>query len=122
MKIIYFVFIIIVLFSCSNKNNNKLNSKPIEYKVFEGDFIYLMDSSYFIDYNTSSNFQIASEGEYYNLENEFLSFNFEEPVKVYLKVEGYLEDREGIEKNGIETFLIVTKIIGFDTNRTMSLL
>ena len=36
--------------------------------------------------------------------------------------EGYLEDREGIEKNSIETFLIVTKIIGFDTNRTMSLL
>ena len=62
------------------------------------------------------------EREYFNLEREFISFNFEEPTKIYLQVEGYLEDRPGIEKDKIDTFLIVTKIIGFDTNRITSLL
>lgn len=125
MKIIYFVFIVTLLFSfsnCSNKNNSKLNNKPREYKVFEGDFICLTGSSYFIDYASSSNYQIPAEGEYYNLEREFLSFNFEGPTKVYLKAEGYLEGREGREKNTTETFFIVTKIILFDTNRASSLL
>lgn len=120
MKRIYSLLIIFLIFiSCSaEKNQNK--AAPV-LKVFEGDFIYLPDSSIFTDYATSSNFQIATEREYFNLEREFISFNFEEPTKIYLKAEGYLEERAGIEKGTMETFLIVTKIIDFDTNRTTSL-
>ena len=90
-------------------------------KTFEGDFVYFADSAVFTDYATSSNFQVATEGEYLNLEREFTSFNFAEPTKVNLKVEGYLEERPGMEEGTTATYLIVTKIIGFDTNRTTSL-
>ena len=124
MKRVYLLLITFVIFvSCMAEKNDETQyeSKPV-IKVFEGDFIYLADSSVFTDYSTSSNFQIAMENEYFNLEREFMSFNFEEPTKIYLQVEGYLENRAGIEKNTMETFLIVTKIIGFDTNRATSLL
>ena len=124
MKRLYSLLIIFIIFiSCSVEKNDKTQNKPEPVlKIFEGDFIYLADSAVFTDYATSSNFQIAIEREYFNLEREFISFNFEEPTKIYLQVEGYLEDRPGIEKDKIYTFLIVTKIIGFDTNRITSLL
>ncbi|WP_028329502.1 copper homeostasis protein [Brachyspira alvinipulli] len=124
MKRLYSLLIIfIICISCSVEKNHETQNIPDPIlKVFEGDFIYLVDSAVFTDYATSSNFQIAMEREYFNLEREFISFNFEEPTKIYLQVEGYLEDRPGIEKDKIDTFLIVTKIIGFDTNRITSLL
>ena len=64
---------------------------------------------------------VTMEGEYINLEREYTGFNFAEPTKVNLKVEGYLEDRHGMEEGTTNKYLIVTKIIGFDTNKTTPL-
>lgn len=125
MKTIYSLLIgFAVLISCSAPKNNEVQNKsdiaPVS-KIFEGDFIYFADSAVFTDYATASNFQVSDKGEYLNLERKFISFNFEDPTKVYLKVEGYLEERPGMEKNTMDTYLVVTKLIGFDTNRTTSL-
>ena len=67
------------------------------------------------------NYPVAMEGEYLNLEREYTGFNFTEPTKVNLKVEGYLEERPGMEEGTTNMFLIVTKVIGFDTNKTTPL-
>ena len=67
------------------------------------------------------NYPVAMEGEYINLEREYTGFNFAELTKVNLKVEGYLEDRPGMEEGTTNKYLIVTKIIGFDTNKTTPL-
>ncbi len=66
-------------------------------------------------------YPVAMEGEYLNLEREYTGFNFTEPTKVNLKVEGYLEERPGMEEGTTNMFLIVTKVIGFDTNKTTPL-
>ena len=127
MKKIYLLLIaFVLLISCGGqKTDDTKNAAPTDAKqtskTFEGDFIYFADSAVFTDYAASSNFQVATEGEYLNLEREFTSFNFTDPTKVYLKVEGYLEDRPGMEEGTTATYLIVTKIIGFDTNRTTPL-
>ena len=120
MKKMFLLFIVFVAaISCSNKtennestaasNNTQLTSNTIS---FEGDFVY---------YAEMKNYPVAMEGEYINLEREYTAFNFAEPTKVNLKVEGYLEDRAGMEEGTTNKYLIVTKIIGFDTNKTAPL-
>lgn len=89
--------------------------------TFEGDFVYYADSAIFSNYAEMKNYPVAMEGEYINLEREYTGFNFAEPTKVNLKVEGYLEDRPGMEEGTTNKYLIVTKIIGFDTNKTTPL-
>ena len=89
--------------------------------MFEGDFVYYADSANFSNYTEMKNYPVAMEGEYLNLEREYTGFNFAEPTKVNLKVEGYLEERPGMEEGTTNMFLIVTKVIGFDTNKTTPL-
>ena len=128
MKRIYLLFIIFVLaISCSNKTESTQNTAAAETQlssntqVFEGDFVYYADSANFSNYTEMKTYPVAMEGEYLNLEREYTGFNFTEPTKVNLKVEGYLEEIPGMEEGTTATYLIVTKIIGFDTNRTTSL-
>lgn len=129
MKKMFLLFIVFVAaISCSNKtendenaaasNNTQLTSNTIS---FEGDFVYYADSAIFSNYAEMKNYPVAMEGEYINLEREYTAFNFAEPTKVNLKVEGYLEDRAGMEEGTANKYLIVTKIIGFDTNKTAPL-
>lgn len=129
MKKMFLLFIVFVAaISCSNKtennestvasNNTQLTSNTIS---FEGDFVYYADSAIFSNYAEMKNYPVAMEGEYINLEREYTAFNFAEPTKVNLKVEGYLEDRAGMEEGTTNKYLIVTKIIGFDTNKTAPL-
>lgn len=129
MKKIFLLFIVfIAAISCSNKTENKDNAAmPNETQLtsntltFEGDFVYYADSAIFSNYAEMKNYPVAMEGEYINLEREYTGFNFAEPTKVNLKVEGYLEDRPGMEEGTTNKYLIVTKIIGFDTNKTIPL-
>ena len=138
MKKIYLLLIIFVLaISCSNKTESTQNADlntaadtnntasetqmPANTQTFEGDFVYYADSANFSNYTEMKTYPVAMEGEYLNLEREYTGFNFTEPTKVNLKVEGYLEERPGMEEGTTATYLIVTKIIGFDTNRTTSL-
>ena len=131
MKIIYLLFIIFVLaISCSNKTESTQNTTDnaaaetqlnSNTQVFEGDFVYYADSANFSNYTEMKNYPVAMEGEYLNLEREYTGFNFTEPTKVNLKVEGYLEERPGMEEGTTNMFLIVTKVIGFDTNKTTPL-
>ena len=127
MKRIYLLFIIFVLaVSCSNKTesneNSTNNNAAAETQLtsntltFEGDFVYYADSAIFSNYAEMKNYPVAMEGEYINLEREYTAFNFAEPTKV-----GYLEDRAGMEEGTTNKYLIVTKIIGFDTNKTAPL-
>lgn len=123
-KFIISILIISLLISCSKNNENSeniVNENVVkEIREFEGDFIYFADAAVFIDHTTKSNYNVAMEEKYIDLEREYLSFNFEDPTKVYLVVEGYLENRKN-EDNITNTYLIVTKVIGFDTNNTTSL-
>ena len=132
MKRIYLLFIIFVLaVSCSNNtestqstaNNNAAAETQLSSntQVFEGDFVYYADSANFSNYTEMKTYPVAMEGEYINLEREYTGFNFTEPTKVNLKVEGYLEERPGMEEGTTNMFLIVTKVIGFDTNKTTPL-
>lgn len=129
MKKIFLLFIVfIAAISCSNKTENNENAAmPNETQLtsntltFEGDFLYYADSAIFSNYAEMKNYPVAMEGEYINLEREYTGFNFAEPTKVNLKVEGYLEDRPGMEEGTTNKYLIVTKIIGFDTNKTVPL-
>ena len=131
MKRIYLLFIIFVLaISCSNKTESTQNTTDnaaaetqlnSNTQVFEGDFVYYADSANFSNYTEMKTYPVAMEGEYINLEREYTGFNFAEPTKVNLKVEGYLEERPGMEEGTTNMFLIVTKIIGFDTNKTAPL-
>lgn len=137
MKRIYLLFIIFVLaVSCSNKtestqntdadaaaNNNAAAETQLtsNTQTFEGDFVYYADSANFSNYTEMKTYPVAMEGEYINLEREYTGFNFSEPTKVNLKVEGYLEERPGMEEGTTNMFLIVTKVIGFDTNKTSPL-
>ncbi|MEI0493385.1 copper homeostasis protein [Brachyspira intermedia] len=131
MKRIYLLFIIFVLaISCSNKTESTQNTTDnaaaetqlnSNTQVFEGDFVYYADSANFSNYTEMKNYPVAMEGEYLNLEREYTGFNFTEPTKVNLKVEGYLEERPGMEEGTTNMFLIVTKVIGFDTNKTTPL-
>ncbi|MEI0532183.1 copper homeostasis protein [Brachyspira pilosicoli] len=129
MKRIFLLFIVfIAAISCSNKTENNENAAmPNETQLtsnttaFEGDFVYYADSAIFSNYAEMKNYPVAMEGEYINLEREYTAFNFTEPTKVNLKVEGYLEDRPGMEEGTTNKYLIVTKIIGFDTNKTAPL-
>lgn len=123
MKKIFLLFVVFVIaISCSNKTENN-NAMPNETQLtsntitFEGDFVYYADSAIFSNYAEMKNYPVAMEGEYINLEREYTAFNFAEPTKVNLKVEGYLEDRAGMEEGTTNKYLIVTKIIGFDTNK-----
>lgn len=129
MKKMFLLFIVFVAaISCSNKTENNENAAmPNETQLtsntitFEGDFVYYADSAIFSNYAEMKNYPVAMEGEYINLEREYTAFNFAEPTKVNLKVEGYLEDRAGMEEGTTNKYLIVTKIIGFDTNKTAPL-
>ena len=131
MKRIYLLFIIFVLaISCSNKTESTQNTTDnaaaetqlnSNTQVFEGDFVYYADSANFSNYTEMKTYPVAMEGEYLNLEREYTGFNFTEPTKVNLKVEGYLEERPGMEEGTTNMFLIVTKVIGFDTNKTTPL-
>ncbi|WP_288695426.1 copper homeostasis protein [uncultured Brachyspira sp.] len=129
MKKIFLLFIVfIAAISCSNKTENNENAAmPNETQLtsntltFEGDFVYYADSAIFSNYAEMKNYPVAMEGEYINLEREYTGFNFAELTKVNLKVEGYLEDRPGMEEGTTNKYLIVTKIIGFDTNKTIPL-
>ncbi|MEI0611464.1 copper homeostasis protein [Brachyspira pilosicoli] len=129
MKKIFLLFVVfIVAISCSNKTENNENAAiPNKTQLtsnmltFEGDFVYYADSAIFSNYAEMKNYPVAMEGEYINLEREYTAFNFAEPTKVNLKVEGYLEDRHGMEEGTTNKYLIVTKIIGFDTNKTTPL-
>ncbi len=138
MKKIYLLLIIFVLaISCSNKTESTQNADlntaadtnntasetqmPANTQTFEGDFVYYADSANFSNYTEMKTYPVAMEGEYLNLEREYTGFNFTEPTKVNLKVEGYLEERPGMEEGTTNMFLIVTKIIGFDTNKTSPL-
>ena len=131
MKIIYLLFIIFFFsISCSNKTESTQNTTDnaaaetqlnSNTQVFEGDFVYYADSANFSNYTEMKNYPVAMEGEYLNLEREYTGFNFTEPTKVNLKVEGYLEERPGMEEGTTNMFLIVTKVIGFDTNKTTPL-
>ena len=131
MKRIYLLFIIFVLaISCSNKTESTQNTTDnaaaetqlnSNTQVFEGDFVYYADSANFSNYTEMKNYPVAMEGEYLNLEREYTGFNFTEPTKVNLKVEGYLEERPGMEEGTTNMFLIVTKVIGFDINKTTPL-
>ena len=123
MRKIFLLFVVFVIaISCSNKTENN-NAMPNEAQLtsntitFEGDFVYYADSAIFSNYAEMKNYPVAMEGEYINLEREYTAFNFAEPTKVNLKVEGYLEDRAGMEEGTTNKYLIVTKIIGFDTNK-----
>ncbi|TXJ41065.1 copper homeostasis protein [Brachyspira pilosicoli] len=123
MRKIFLLFVVFVIaISCSNKTENN-NAMPNETQLtsntitFEGDFVYYADSAIFSNYAEMKNYPVAMEGEYINLEREYTAFNFAEPTKVNLKVEGYLEDRAGMEEGTTNKYLIVTKIIGFDTNK-----
>ena len=127
MRKIFLLFVVFVIaISCSNKTENN-NAMPNEAQLtsntitFEGDFVYYADSAIFSNYAEMKNYPVAMEGEYINLEREYTAFNFAEPTKVNLKVEGYLEDRAGMEEGTTNKYLIVTKIIGFDTNKTTPL-
>ena len=125
MKRIFLLFILfIIAISCSNKTENNENAAmPNETQLtsntitFEGDFVYYADSAIFSNYAEMKNYPVAMEGEYINLEREYTGFNFTEPTKVNFKVEGYLEDRPGMEEDTTNKYLIVTKIIAFDTNK-----
>ena len=131
MKKIYLLLTIFVLaISCSNKTESTQNTTDnaaaetqlnSNTQVFEGDFVYYADSANFSNYTEMKNYPVAMEGEYLNLEREYTGFNFTEPTKVNLKVEGYLEERPGMEEGTTNMFLIVTKVIGFDTNKTTPL-
>ena len=134
MKKIYLLLIIFVLaISCSNKTESTQNAAadtnntasetqmPANTQTFEGDFVYYADSANFSNYTEMKTYPVAMEGEYLNLEREYTGFNFTEPTKVNLKVEGYLEERPGMEEGTTNMFLIVTKVIGFDTNKTTPL-
>ncbi|WP_157150542.1 copper homeostasis protein [Brachyspira sp. SAP_772] len=129
MKRIFLLFIVFILaISCSNKTEkNESAAMPNEAQLtskttyFEGDFVYYADSAIFSNYAEMKNYPVAMEGEYINLEREYTAFNFAEPTKVNLKVEGYLENRAGMEEGTTNKYLIVTKIIGFDTNKTTPL-
>ncbi|WP_300711794.1 copper homeostasis protein [uncultured Brachyspira sp.] len=127
MKKFYLLLIIFMLaISCSNnRESNHNNAAETQLssntQVFEGDFVYYADSAVFSNYAEMKNYPVAMEGEYINLEREYTGFNFDEPFKVNLKAEGYLEERQGMEEGTANMFLIVTKIIGFDTNKTMPL-
>ena len=106
MKKIFLLFVVFVAaISCSSKaKNNENASIPNEAQLtsntitFEGDFVYYADSAIFSNYAEMKNYPVAMEGEYINLEREYTAFNFAEPTKVNLKVEGYLEDRAGWKK------------------------
>ena len=128
MKRIFLLLVVfIAVISCSNKTesteNSSKNNSAAETQLisntltFEGDFVYYADSAIFSNYAEMKNYPVAMEGEYINLEREYTAFNFAEPTKVNLKVEGYLEDRAGMEEGTTNKYLIVTKIIGFDTNK-----
>ena len=133
MKRIYLLLIVFVLaISCSNKTESTANTSAdnnaaaetqltSNTQTFEGDFVYYADSANFSNYTEMKTYPVAMEGEYINLEREYTGFNFAEPTKVNLKVEGYLEERPGMEEGTTNMFLIVTKIIGFDTNKTTPL-
>ena len=132
MKRIYLLLIVFVLaISCSNKTESTQNTADnnaaaetqltSNTQTFEGDFVYYADSANFSNYTEMKTYPVAMEGEYINLEREYTGFNFAEPTKVNLKVEGYLEERPGMEEGTTNMFLIVTKVIGFDTNKTTPL-
>ena len=84
-------------------NETQLTSNTL---TFEGDFVYYADSAIFSNYAEMKNYPVAMEGEYINLEREYTGFNFAEPTKVNLKVEGYLEDRPGMEEGTTNKYLI----------------
>lgn len=132
-KILLFSLVSVIISACfilscsktetkaQNDVNPSMSAKAPESKAFEGDFIYFADSANFSNYATTKSYPVAMEGAYLDVEKAYTAFNFAEPMKVYLQVEGYLENRPGMEDGTTNETLIITKMIGFDTNKQSKL-
>ncbi len=104
MKKTFLFFILILISSCTSLKN--------EYKDFhKGYFSYFADAAMFIDCETNEKYPVAMEGDYITLEKEYLEISESGGEKILVKVNGEYIERNKIEGEGKQKYLIVNKFL-----------
>ena len=109
MKNILFVLFLIIVSSCSsvsNKNGHQL----------KGYFSYMADAAIFVDCETNEKYPVVMEGDYISLEREYLK-NVNAGEQVLVKLNGEYIDRNKVEGDGTQKFLIIEKYLNILPNQ-----
>ena len=110
MKRILLLLVIIAITACSQSTNK-------ENDFLKGQFSYFADAAIFIDCNTNTKYPVAKEGDYLNLELEYLKTVENGGEKVLVELKGKIEERNKIEGEGKTNFLVVEKFLNILPNK-----
>ena len=110
MKRILLLLVVITISACSQSANR-------ENDFLKGQFSYFADAAIFIDCKTNTKYPVAKDGDYLNLELEYLKTVENGGEKVLVELKGKIEERKKIEGVGKTNFLVVTKFLNILPNK-----
>jgi uncharacterized lipoprotein NlpE involved in copper resistance len=110
MKRILLILVVITISACSQSKNK-------ENDLLTGQFSYFADAAIFIDCKTNTKYPVAKEGDYLNLEMEYLKTVENGGERVIVELNGKIEERKKIEGEGKTNFLVVDKFLNILPNK-----
>ncbi|PID59621.1 MAG: hypothetical protein CR986_04970 [Ignavibacteriae bacterium] len=109
MKKLLIISILIFLAACSTLTKKEENIKT-------GYFTYFADAALFVDSENNQKYSVAMEGDYINLEKEYLK-NFAGGEKAFITVKAKIEKRNKMEGEGKIDFLIIEKLLNISKEK-----
>ena len=110
MKNLLFLVILITISACSQSANK-------ENDLLKGQFSYFADAAIFIDCNTNTKYPVAKEGDYLNLEMEYLKNVEDGGEQVLVSLHGKIVEKKRVEGEGKTNFLVVEKFLKILPNK-----
>ena len=110
MKNLLFLVILITISACSQSANK-------ENDLLKGQFSYFADAAIFIECNTNTKYPVAKEGDYLNLEMEYLKNVEDGGEQVLVSLHGKIVEKKRVEGEGKTNFLVVEKFLKILPNK-----
>jgi copper homeostasis protein (lipoprotein) len=111
MNKVVIMLMLTLLFSCASLTHENKNHH-------QGYFSYLADAAIFIDCETKERYPVAMEGAYITMEKKYLEISETDGQKILVRLDGEFIERNKIEGEGKQKFLVVNKFIEFMPNES----
>lgn len=109
MKKIFYLALSLLIISCSA-------SQKKDKKTFEGYFSYMADAAMFIDCKTEERFSVSNEGEYLNIEKEYLRIVENAGDKIFISFVGKINDSNPEEEGNLKK-IIINKLLNIQPDK-----
>lgn len=110
MKNILFFFLLLSFVACQNSDSSSTHAVTTESADFEGYFSYLADANMFQSCDRKTRMSVAMEGEYLTLEKGYIALGLS-GKRVFVRLNGKIEEMPAMEGDGTEKALVVTKVV-----------